>query len=395
MRLRTFLWISLGLNALLAGGLFFRWDAGGADASARAMRRTPEVASGTVKTNFIVRRQFFSWQELESSDYPTYIANLRTIGCPDQTIRDIIVADVNQLYGRKKALEIVSADQQWWRSEPDLDVTVSGIEKVEQLEAERRELLTRLLGAGWEFAAKPASSPPNTPLDGPVLGLLSQESRQVVKEISERTEGKIQEYAEGQRRAGRRVSQAELAKIRQQFRNELSQVLNPAQMEEYLLRYSHTAERLRDALAGVDVSPDEFRRLFQARDQNQMQLDLLSDSQDAATRKRAAEMAARMEEELRQALGPERYEQHRIASDDNYRSAHEVAESAGVKAELVQPIYDFLRTAEEEKRRIREDATLDAAQQASAMARMEAEYLESLRKLLGDAGFARYMQQRQ
>jgi len=40
-----------------------------------------------------VRRQFFSWQQLESPDYQTYVANLRDIGCPEQTIRDIIIAD--------------------------------------------------------------------------------------------------------------------------------------------------------------------------------------------------------------------------------------------------------------------------------------------------------------
>lgn len=395
MRSRTFLWLSLGLNVLLTGGLILWWERADSISSPKLVRRSPEPSAGTVKTNFVVRRQFFNWQEVESSDYPTYIGNLRSIGCPEQTIRDIIIADVNQLYLRKKAAEIVSADQQWWRSEPDLDVTVAGIEKVEQLEAERRELLTRLLGEGWQVASKPAVSPANTPLDGPILGLLSPESRQSVKEVSERMEARIQDYSEGQRKAGRPVSQAELAKLRQQFRNELSQILNPAQMEEYLLRYSHTAERLREALAGVDVSPEEFRRLFQARDQNQMQLDLLSDSQDAATRKHAAELAARMEQELRQSLGPERYEQHRIASDENYRSAHDVAESAGVKPELVQPIYDFLRAAEEEKRRIRDDAAMDPVQRASALARMEAEYLESMRKLLGDEGFSRYLQRRQ
>ena len=29
------------------------------------------------KTNVVVRRQYFSWQEVESSDFPTYVANLR------------------------------------------------------------------------------------------------------------------------------------------------------------------------------------------------------------------------------------------------------------------------------------------------------------------------------
>jgi hypothetical protein len=35
---------------------------------------------------------------VESADYRAYIANLRRIGCPEQTLRDIILADVNMLY---------------------------------------------------------------------------------------------------------------------------------------------------------------------------------------------------------------------------------------------------------------------------------------------------------
>src|SRR5262245_47947756 len=36
----------------------------------------------------------FSWSSVESSDYKQYIANLRAINCPEETIRDIVLADV-------------------------------------------------------------------------------------------------------------------------------------------------------------------------------------------------------------------------------------------------------------------------------------------------------------
>ncbi|HEX4265941.1 MAG TPA: hypothetical protein VH597_16525 [Verrucomicrobiae bacterium] len=42
-----------------------------------------------------VKSQSFHWNELESDDYRAYIANLRGIECPGQTIRDIITADVD------------------------------------------------------------------------------------------------------------------------------------------------------------------------------------------------------------------------------------------------------------------------------------------------------------
>src|SRR5258708_18824466 len=40
----------------------------------------------------------FNWTQVESSDYRTYMANLRAIGCPESTIRDIIGADVTKMY---------------------------------------------------------------------------------------------------------------------------------------------------------------------------------------------------------------------------------------------------------------------------------------------------------
>lgn len=44
----------------------------------------------------------FHWSQIEAADYPAYIANLRRIGCPEQTIRDIITADVASLNQEKR-----------------------------------------------------------------------------------------------------------------------------------------------------------------------------------------------------------------------------------------------------------------------------------------------------
>ncbi|HEY6167177.1 MAG TPA: hypothetical protein VI454_04000, partial [Verrucomicrobiae bacterium] len=47
----------------------------------------------------------FTWRGLESPEFKAYIANLRAVECPEETIRDIIVAAVNKLYAAKlKAL---------------------------------------------------------------------------------------------------------------------------------------------------------------------------------------------------------------------------------------------------------------------------------------------------
>src|SRR5690349_16842132 len=58
--------------------------------TARAFSVSPKPAQS--------KPERFLWSEIESPDYRRYIANLRSISCPEQTIRDIIVADVHNLY---------------------------------------------------------------------------------------------------------------------------------------------------------------------------------------------------------------------------------------------------------------------------------------------------------
>src|SRR5882762_9893333 len=240
MRWRALVLASLGINILLVAAWWHsarHRSASAAAADAAAWASLP----GSGRTNFVVRRQIFSWRELESTDYPTYVANLREIGCPEQTIRDIIIADVNALYARKRATELVTADQQWWRSEPDTNVIQVAAEKARALEDERKALLARLLGTAWEsgdLVNLPRPSRAGIALDGPVLGTLPAETKQAIQDVSLRSQDRMQTYLEAQRRDGKNPDPLELAKLRLQTRTELQHLLSPPQLEEFLLRYS-------------------------------------------------------------------------------------------------------------------------------------------------------------
>src|SRR4051812_22680940 len=99
MRVRTWLILSLGLNLVLASDwAFIHFRKATPPPHKAAVKKPFNPFDFYIRTNVVVRRQNFTWHEVESGDYGTYIANLRTIGCPEQTIRDIIVADVDLLY---------------------------------------------------------------------------------------------------------------------------------------------------------------------------------------------------------------------------------------------------------------------------------------------------------
>ena len=51
--------------------------------------------SQQVVTKTVVKQM--TWEMVEAADYRVYIENLRNIDCLEETIRDIILADVNKL----------------------------------------------------------------------------------------------------------------------------------------------------------------------------------------------------------------------------------------------------------------------------------------------------------
>ena len=66
-----------------------------ANAAPRTIRSTQAMATPATAPD--IQATPLDWRQLESSDYRQYIANLRAVGCPEKTIRDIIVAEVGEM----------------------------------------------------------------------------------------------------------------------------------------------------------------------------------------------------------------------------------------------------------------------------------------------------------
>ena len=183
---------------------------------------------------------------------------------------------------------MVTPEQQWWRSEPDTNIVLAAAEKARDLEEERHALLTRLLGTNWEtgdLVSIPRPSRPGVVLDGVVLGALAPETKQAIQEVSVRSQDRMEAYLDAQRSAGKEADPAELAKLRQQTRDELAHVLSPPELEEFMLRYSQNANDLRaefGELRFFDPTPDEFRAVFRATDALDQRIQLLADATDSS-----------------------------------------------------------------------------------------------------------------
>jgi len=377
MRRSLILSVSVALNLVL-GAMWF------ASRHHPAQAAVADVATIVItnqgKTHVVIRKQYFTWQELESADYAAYVANLRQIGCPEQTIRDIVIADVNQLYSKRVLEEVPTAEQQWWRTGSDTNFVAAVNVKMQGLDQERRALLATLLGPDWETAVSPPRS--LVPLNGPVLGELAPETKSAVQEIVARSQQRTQTYLDAQKAAGRAAEPAELARLAQQTRTELALVLNPAQMEEFLLRYSDSATALRGQLRGIELTPDEFRKLFRAADpiEQQMQLAAGDDPGKAAQQTALATQLANL---FKGALGAERFQAYQQAQDPLYAAAINLANQAGASPEAAQKLYNLSRLIADEQNRIHNDASLTEEQKAAQLKALDQQQQLAKDQILG------------
>ena len=97
-----------------------------------------------------VAAKSLGWRTVESEDYPKYIANLRSVGCPEKTIRDVIIADISELY-RQRYRELFSPTNRieyWKPGNPMANLfDETKLTKENALRQEKRELVRTLLGS--------------------------------------------------------------------------------------------------------------------------------------------------------------------------------------------------------------------------------------------------------
>ena len=387
MRVRIIFLFSLVLNVAL-GVALITWLASAPANKSRLVRPINAAAVNSnlpriIKTNVLIRPRAFTWQEVESPDYAIYVENLRALGMPGTTVRDIIVADVDQLFAKRQRAEAAKQDIEWWRSTPTSEAQSNALARAQIIESERAELLTKLLGADWN-KDRATNDPAPLALIGPVLGNLPEQVKATVQDIAARSKARVADYLAQVQAKGEQPSAAELAKMREETRQQLTSVLSPQQLEEFLLRYSENANRLRRELTGFNATPDEFRALFHATDAINREIDARASGDDAASQRTRQTLELQRLIAIRNALGPERFAAYQTVNDPAYRDAMAVAQQVGGGDETALALYEISRATTDEFNRIRNDPTLTDAQKQQQLREAELEQLRARSLVLGE-----------
>ena len=157
MRSGTILTLSICGNLLLLGVLGYFYKSRPAPAQSVVVIRTttneavgpPMVVSHAPAVATIVTNRFH-WRKVESADYEQYIANLRAIGCPEKTLQDIILADVEKLFAERNRR--ANYQEVFWQNGSQRESARQAREQRDRaLDKEKRDLIRKLLGIERTF----------------------------------------------------------------------------------------------------------------------------------------------------------------------------------------------------------------------------------------------------
>lgn len=385
--------LSLTLNVLLVGliGWLGRTGAhtpGGRTQSGwltnRVLRSAPRTSRpairGTAAASEII--ETFHWSQLESSHYHHYVANLRAIGCPEQTVRDIITADVNSLFApRVRALVDEPSGRFWQLILQPRELEKAADEKhaqLRELQQERDELFQALFdhlnpraAEDQEVAAQDTRRNLELKAD-----FLSAEKRSLYLTVHEQREKAWADFLQtpdltmSQRETKRRELDAA-------YHAALGESLTPEEQHELHLRNSDAAAA-RLNLVGLELSEAEMRRA----------VELKAGQKDAGAHPDTT-AASNPEDALRELLGPERYEVFQRASDERYAPFQRLAQRLELPAAAAQA-FDIRLQAEREIERLNRAPGLAADERQNLLQALRAETQQQLTTALGPKGWAAY-----
>jgi len=329
------------------------------------------------------------WRQLETSDLRQFVANLRAVGCPEQTIRDIVGATINRQYtGRIAALMSQAEPIRYWKKDPwkSPQSDPETQKQLTQIEAEKERLLTDLLGPNV-LRANSLASGDDTSASLETYPGLSPEKRKAVNELRQQfDEDRERISAELKGAAASRVQElnAALKGVNAREREALARCLTSAELDGFDMWESDTARRLRSSLSGFQPTEDEFRRICQLQrkldDEFGMQL-----SSSGSPSESEKWNAAQQEKEaaLREELGPERFAAYKRLGDRDYAFLINSMNRLNLAPDVPDKVWAIRESVLGERTRLLAQSNLTWEEQQIALRRLASQTRQSVAEAMG------------
>jgi hypothetical protein len=394
--------INLGVLAAIAYSLYTRAPLPELpvieDPAPQVATPAPAAAIEKVVKETVVVTNELHWRQLESEDYKDYITRLRSIGCPEQTIRDIIIADLDKLYApRVQGLQGHREDLQYWQSaEEELANDVNHPAKQQQeraLDREKARILEELLGI--DLVRERLKQKGQEDYYERRLAFLPESKRGVVRNLLEDYTEQEQAIRNKEMETGEPITpaeKAELQRLSEQRHAALSATLSPAELEQMELWISPSANAVRHDMYGMNASEEEFQAVYQLRktfDQQWATLDpeLMTESSRADYQ----QAKAQLDEQIREQLGPQRFADYQRGADKDFHSLSAAVARFNLPRTTSMQVYELKHTLQAVTQQMQNDPNLSEEQKAQSLKAVTDETEKEVRGLMGEKAFKYYL----
>jgi hypothetical protein len=338
-------------------------------------------------TFFVTNR--FQWRDLDTESYQHYVANLRAIGCPETTLRDIIEADLDRHYAILRGR--VTLDAGFWACGKTRSAAERRqAETLSAMDAEKTALLVHLLGV------EPAPRSPHL-LDDLleesilrfVMGPLPEGVPEQVFATMAADESQSDQIREHARGLLLPEDEDRLRQVHARTLERLQTLLGPAPFQEFQARIA-AAQLFDGDLEYAHLSANELRTVAH------LHADTFGFSDDPSWRLferngGSEEQQAAFELGLKQLLGDERYAAYQREKDADFRTLLSLTESQHLASDVAQRVYEIKQLAATEQDHLRQDQSIPPDHRAAQLVQMQAATLASVQVLLGDKGYQAYL----
>ncbi len=381
----------------LNGGLwFFVLHQRYPDKTLTAQETTSETrrlaTAGRPVPPIVVRTNAFQWSQLESEDYRAYINRLRSIGCPEETIRDIVIADLEKLMAPQvQQVEGPHEPLKYWQPKVR-ERTVDTLEKLgqkQEIDFHKREVVRELLGI--DLAAERSRVKGEHDFYEERLGFLDPEKQTGVRiaiEKANREEAALREQSWLDNDELTPGDRQQLHEIQKRKDEQVAQFLSPDELEKYNLWFSPSAYRVRDAFLVLEPNEQDFLGLYRIQkdlddrwdglDINQLTGEQLSQYQHDQTQYNTA---------LRELLGPNRYEKFLQTREPDFSQMQDTIAQFGLKPETGADVYSFKKALEDERSRLAATPDLDSTRKAEILKALSEETEQAVVEAMGPRAY--------
>ena len=337
----------------------------------------------------------FHWSQIEAQDYQTYIENLRRIGCPEETIQDLVKRDLDQHYDQLKATALnkgTTRNDYWATGHPNAlsQPSINTRSELAQLDQEKSAVLKDLFGV--EGLAEINRSSPyarakSKAKTGYAMDFIPDETMAELNSMEQEFGSKLlKKMASGTSDAQDRN---EIRMLREARENQIASMLTPEQKLEYDLRKSPTAANLRLQLDGFDPSEDEFRNIFQIQKKFEDDHGVISGATISPVEVQERRLAEQdMKNDMRSMLGEDRFQDYLQQTDYDYKSIDKITQRQGLADNVSAQIYQMKSEAEELARGIRLNSGVPTGERQQQLQQIYNETSRSIESIMGQQGAA-------